>query len=123
MRPRRWLPVAVAAVILATSLVPGGGGGWTVGPVGVDKLLHVAGYGVLAVTTLFALRARDVRTSLAVVVLVTLFGGAVELLQWPVPGRAVSLLDLVADAVGALLGVVGWWVFGPADSTAGRPGD
>ncbi|NHX36874.1 MULTISPECIES: VanZ family protein [Halolamina] len=118
MRTRGWLPVAVALVILAASLVPGGGGGGTVGPVGVDKLLHVAGYAVLAAGTLVALRERTLRATLAVIVLVTLFGGVVELLQGPVPGRAVSLLDLVADAVGAGLGAGGWWVFGPSDPAA-----
>lgn len=109
MRSRRWLPAAVALCILAASLVPGGGGGGTVGPVGVDKLLHVVGYAVLAAATLVALRARTARTLLAVVVAVTLFGGVVELLQWPVPGRRVSVLDLVADAVGAVLGSAWWW--------------
>lgn len=120
MPSRRWLPVAIAATILAASLVPGGGGGGAIGPVGVDKLLHVAGYAVLAVTTLDAMRDRTLRAVLAVVVFVTVFGGAVELLQWPVPGRRVSVLDLVADAVGAVLGAAGWWVSGssPTDETA-----
>lgn len=123
MRARRWLPVAVALVILVASLVPGGGGGGTLGPVGVDKLLHVVGYAVLAGTSLWALRDRRLGATLAVVVLVTGYGGVVELLQGPVPGRAVSLLDLVADAVGAVLGVAGWWLFGRSDSTGGPTGE
>lgn len=123
MRSRRWLPLAVALLILVASLVPGGGGGGTLGPVGVDKLLHVAGYAVLAGTSLWTLRDRRLGTTLAVVVLVTGYGGVVELLQGPVPGRAVSLLDLVADAVGALLGVAGWWVFGHSRSTGGPRGE
>ena len=114
MDARRWLPVAVGVAVLAASLVPGtaGAGGGAVGPVGVDKLLHVAGYAVLAVATLVALRARTARSLVAVVVVVTAFGGVVELLQGFVPGRGVSVLDLVADAVGAVLGAVGWWVLG-----------
>jgi VanZ family protein len=122
VRSRRLLPVAVALAILAGSLVPGsasGAAGGTVGPVGVDKLLHVVGYAVLAVIRLWAAPARDARSVLAVVVAVTAFGGAVELLQWPIPGRSVSLLDLVADAVGAVLGTAGWWLFGsdPRETT------
>lgn len=125
MRSRRWLPVGVALVIAAASFVPGsasGAAGGAVGPVGVDKLLHVAGYAVLAVAVLAALRVRSLTAVLAAVVLVTAFGGVVELLQGPVPGRSVSLWDLVADGVGALLGAAGWWLIrlspGEPDSTA-----
>lgn len=119
MRSHRWLPLAVALGILAASLLPGGGGGSAVGPVGVDKLLHVGGYAVLAAATLFALRRRDVRSSLVVLIIVTAFGGVVELLQGPVPGRHVSVLDLVADAVGAVAGTAGWWLFGARSDDAG----
>ncbi len=121
MRSRRWLPIAVALAILAASLLPGStssAAGGAVGPVGVDKLLHAVGYAVLAAVVLAALRRPTGREVLAVVVLVTAFGGAVEILQAPVPGRSVSVLDLVADAVGAVLGAAGWWLFG-GDSRAG----
>ena len=121
MRSRSWLPVAVATAILAASLLPGsasGAAGGAVGPVGVDKLLHVVGYAVLAAVVLAALRRPNGREALAAVVLVTAFGGAVELLQGPIPGRSVSLLDLAADAVGAVLGALGWWLTGP---TLGEP--
>lgn len=111
MVSRSWLPAAVAAVILAASIVPGGGGGGAVGPVGVDKLLHVGGYAVLAATVLYARPSRTARASLAVVAAVTAFGGTVELLQGPIPGRHVSVLDLVADAVGAMAGTAAWWLF------------
>lgn len=124
MRSRRWLPVVVAAVILAASLVPGGGGSSSLGPIGVDKLLHVGGYAVLAVAALVAIHARTGRGALGVVLLVTVFGGVVELLQGPVPGRSVSFLDLVADAAGAVIGAAGWWLFGSrADGSAGASSD
>jgi hypothetical protein len=113
---RRWLPIAVAVVVLAASLVPGGGGGGTIGPVGVDKLLHVVGYAALAAASLFALRSRTLRTLLVVAVVVTVFGGVVDLLQGFVPGRAVSGLDLVADAVGAAAGVAAWRLFARSSS-------
>lgn len=113
MRSRRWAPLAVAAAILAASLLPGGGSGGAVGPIGIDKLLHAGGYAVLALTALCALRARSARASLGVILLVTVFGGAVELLQAPVAGRHVSTLDLAADAVGAAGGAVGWWLLAP----------
>jgi len=115
MRSRRLLPLALAVVILAASLVPGGGGGatgGTVGAIGVDKLLHFGGYALLTAVSLAALRARSARTVLAVALLVTVFGGVVELLQGPVPGRSVSTLDLVADALGALVGGAAWWLVG-----------
>lgn len=119
MASRNWLPVAVGAVILVASLVPGSGA--TIGPVGVDKLLHGAGYAVLAAATLFARGAQTARVFLAAVVAVTVFGGVVELLQGPVPGRHVSALDLVADAVGAMAGGAAWWLFG-GDGDSARPG-
>lgn len=116
MRWRRWLPVSIALVILAASLVPGGSGGGTVGPVGVDKLLHVGGYAVLAAASVVTLRHGDAWGSLGVIVAVTAFGGVIELLQGPVPGRHVSALDLVADAAGAVAGTAGWWLFGSDSS-------
>ena len=112
MHSRRRLPIAIAAAILAASLVPGGGGGGAVAGIGVDKLLHAGGYAVLAAAALAACRRVDARSALAVFLLVTALGGAVELLQAPVPGRSASVLDLAADAVGAAAGVTAWWLFG-----------
>lgn len=111
MRSRRWLPIAIAAVILVASLVPGGGGGGAVAGIGIDKLLHTGGYAVLAAAALAARRRVDARSVLVVGLLVTAFGGVVELLQAPVPGRSLSALDLAADAVGAAAGVTAWWLF------------
>lgn len=113
---RRWWPaVAVGTVVLVFSLVPLGGasgGSVAVLGVGVDKLLHVVDYAVLAFALGYAVRVRDPTTLLAVFAAAVLFGGVVELLQGLVPSRGTSMADAVANAVGAALGTVGWWLRG-----------
>lgn len=115
MDARWWPALVVGAVVLTLSLVPLGGGAGSVGGgavagVGVDKLLHVADYAVLALALLYATRARSARVCLAVFAAAVALGGAVELLQGVVPTRHPSLLDAAANAVGAALATVGWWV-------------
>lgn len=123
----RWgVVVAVAAGVLIVSVLPAGGG--PAGPLPVsDKLLHGAGYAVLAMTVLRAVRvdpfrrddaasrAVDVPSALVaagVVVAVAGYGGAVELLQWPLATRQASLADALANFIGAVAGAVAWRVQG-----------
>ncbi|AEN05911.1 VanZ family protein [Halolamina sp.] len=113
MNTRWWPVVLVAAVVLAFSVVPlGGTASGAVSGVGLDKLLHVIDYAALAFALGYAIRARRARVLLAVFAAAVAFGGAVELLQGPLPTRATSLADAVANAVGAALGTAGWWLLG-----------
>lgn len=113
----RWLPaVVVTGAILALSLVPLGGSGavssassGSIAGVGFDKLLHVVDYAALVITFLYATRARTVRACLVAFVAAAVLGGAIELLQGPVPTRETSLLDAVANTVGAAVATGGWW--------------
>lgn len=110
--------VAVTVVVVASSLAPaptGPGGAPTgdVAPPGSDLVVHAIGYAAVAYTLAAVLPARFRRTDSAlplvgVVVATAALGGAVELAQSFVPGRTLSTLDAVANAVGATVGVV-WW--------------
>ena len=112
-RGRRWFPaVAVAAVILVGAVLRPSGVGRALGPLGVvglDKYLHALAFGVLAVTIAVALRATSVERLVTTVVLVTVgYGLVVELVQLPLPYRSFSLLDVAADAVGAIVVALVW---------------
>jgi len=74
-----------------------------------DKLLHVVGYAGLGVLALRAFhgglaRPRPVPTALAGIAVV-LWGISDEIHQHFVPGRDASGLDVLADAIGFLVGV------------------
>lgn len=80
------------------------------GPYGPDKLLHLLGHGGL--TAAFVAALDDDRSSLragvVAVVLSTVFGIAIELLQEAVPGREFERGDVVAGLLGSLVGVLSW---------------
>lgn len=92
---RRWV-LAWAVVVLVASVVPTGPP--DAGGVPVDKLLHVAGYAVLA-----WLVAREASIPVAVVAAFA-FGLCVEGVQSLVAWRTASLLDAAANLAGALAG-------------------
>lgn len=75
-----------------------------------DKFLHIAAYAPLGFLILRALtggRLANIRwpRALAAVALSVLYGVSDEIHQIYVPGRTPDSLDVVADAVGAALGV------------------
>ena len=79
----------------------------------LDKYLHALAYGVLAATTLFAVRpdrrrANPVRVALFVILFCILYGISDELHQAFVPSRMPDIFDLLADATGACLTVSAW---------------
>ncbi|GAA5785744.1 VanZ family protein [Chitiniphilus shinanonensis] len=67
-----------------------------------DKIQHFLGYGVLAALALAAFPPRMWRAWLGA----TSMGVAVECAQYFVPYRSFDLRDMLANALGALLGVV-----------------
>lgn len=70
---------------------------------GIDKLHHAVAYGVLTLLLLFgAGMPRDAKTWWLVGAAVA-YGATDELHQAFVPGREPDILDLLADALGALL--------------------
>lgn len=119
---RRTLPaVAFAAYVLYASVIdPGGGAGAgevantmaATGPLGIfgpDKWLHAGTYATLAFLVAFALSAGTGRALLAAWLLAAAFGAGVEVVQYPLAARSADVLDALANAAGAALGV-GVWV-------------
>lgn len=80
----------------------------------LDKIAHVGMYAILSVLCFRALMqslagCRQLRIALLSVLMATLYGASDELHQYFIPYRQADTLDLVADAVGAVLGVLIWW--------------
>jgi len=80
---------------------------------GQDKLFHLIAYGLLGFLAMGAMRlpATGYRQGQAwtVAVLVALYGVSDEIHQHFVPGRTVEVYDVLADALGGLLGA--WLMF------------
>jgi len=101
-------PLTWSAIILWLSLTPSppqfsGLFSW-------DKLLHAGAYGLLTVLLaqfLLCLMRDDVRLYAISFVATVTYGGLLEILQLTIQtGRTAEWLDLLADAVGALLACV-----------------
>ena len=80
----------------------------------LDKGLHSIAYGVLAFSALFAVpeqkyQAHPYWISLLVVLFCLLYGISDEFHQSFVPGRFLSVLDMVADTIGAVVVVWIWY--------------
>ncbi len=94
-----WL--AILAVITVGSLLP------KMSPpgeqFGVDKLLHAFFFLLLAALPLFGVPDR--KTALLLALSVAPYGYLLEFMQRSVPGREFSAHDLIANNLGALLGL------------------
>ena len=107
-----WGPVVLQmAIIFAASSIPNLGQR----PGGIsDKSGHSIGYALLAGLLLRAfargrLAGVTWRAAAAAVVLATMYGASDELHQAFVPGRSSDRYDVLADFIGAVMGVaVGW---------------
>ena len=82
----------------------------------IDKVLHAGIYGLLALTTLFAVGkkrtlARPYQVGFLVIVFCFLYGISDEYHQSFIPGRTPSIWDICADTTGAFLMVVLWLRF------------
>ena len=82
-----------------------------------DKSGHSIGYAMLAGVLLRALaggrlRGVTVMRGLIAIVLATIYGVSDEFLQLFVPGRSADRYDVLADSVGATIGVAIGWLAG-----------
>lgn len=76
-----------------------------------DKLIHIAEYAVLGLLIARALKLQGFKATpflkiLLAAELAFLYGATDELHQFFVPGRFASVVDLLADGAGALLGSI-----------------
>jgi len=93
------------AFVVAASLVPAGAGHVPRLPIN-DKVGHFASYAVLALLGMPL--ARSPRARAFVWLAIVGLGAGLEALQLLVPGRAAEGGDLLADALGALVGTLIW---------------
>lgn len=80
---------------------------------GIDKWTHLAAYGTLAATVLFAFdarrkSARPLHVVGLTVVFCLLYGISDEFHQSFIVGRTASIYDLLADGCGALVSCAAW---------------
>ena len=85
----------------------------------IDKVLHAGIYGLLALTTLFAvgkklISAHPRPVAFLVLLFCALYGLSDEFHQSFIPGRTPSVWDLFADTTGAGLAVFLWQQFLPS---------
>ena len=75
-----------------------------------DKVLHVALYAPLGFLVAYGLASFGSRRNIVLYAsfLALLYGATDEFHQWWVPGRDTSVVDVVADGIGALLGGYGY---------------
>jgi VanZ family protein len=128
-RPRRsrlalWWPALAWAALLFTlssfSRLPSPPGGIT------DKHEHALGYGVLSAFVLRGLSGATLAgvsggTAAGAALLATAYGVTDELHQSFVPGRDASVLDLAADAVGAVGAAGALWAWAIIRSRRSTP--
>lgn len=120
-----WLIVFVLAfVVIYTSTAPPSGDP----PPLSDKLLHYLEYAALTLSVLLAALWAPIRgvgrfriSPLAVVLLVFVFGLAIEVVQAPLPERDAEILDALANGGGALSALIAWTLLRVA-SENGRAG-
>ena len=79
---------------------------------GLDKIQHIVAYGVLAFLLAKATYRRYSWSSLAIIVMaVILFGVCDELYQSTIPNRSSSIMDVMADGIGAVAGFFVAWMW------------
>lgn len=113
--PERWIwtlaALAWAGLIFWASSQEAGSGRLDLIDIpGLDKVAHFVSFGVLAALAAQALRGvGDVWSLVLAVVLASAYGVTDELHQQFTPGRTPSVLDWVADTLGAVAFVLGVW--------------
>jgi VanZ family protein len=112
LRASLWLTsLLILIVIMGLSLIP-----QSPAPGAWDKLAHATAYSILVLNVLFAAawapRLGEGRwpTSHVVIVAVAVsLGAAIEILQDAFFGRTADVLDVTANALGAVMGTAAWY--------------
>ncbi len=115
--PIRWgITLCFAAIVVALSVSPGierTGDNvfvWIVvnAPQPLQKLMHVAVYSALALLWMWTLESIESRSlRIALVILATVgFGIVLEWYQTQVPGRFGTIIDVLLNVVGTLIGLI-----------------
>jgi len=111
---RRLVFFAYLATVLGATLAPLSGGAYKA-VTGLDKVVHVGLFGGVAVLLCWNLNSLTVRSARTVFWVTTLFALVIEIVQGRLWYRSGDFWDLLAGAVGALVGVLfslfvsRWW--------------
>lgn len=102
--PRLWLLVlgALVCVVGKLALTPSNHPNLSLG---WDKLNHFSAFAALGVAAWLGFRTASRYQRLSLLCLLA-YGGAIEVIQLYVPGRSSEWLDLLADAVGIVVGAL-----------------
>jgi hypothetical protein len=105
-----WLAAAVAwtAAVLIANSVSVSDPQWAPPFLGADKVTHGVMYAGIAFAWRRAFRSARDSVSWSVLLLAIVLGALDEWHQTTVPGRSAEVLDWVADAGGAALGILAW---------------
>lgn len=109
----RWTGITVlAGAILVVSVVPiPGAVPDESGGLPTSLLFHAVGYAALAMTLRISLIAtRRPHTNAGALLGASAYGALIECLQYPLPYRTFSYLDMLINATGAGLGLALLWV-------------
>ena len=71
----------------------------------LDKLEHVIEYSVLGFLTVSCFKKIDRKTIILAILITSLYGVLDEFHQYFVPGRDFSILDMLADSLGSIVGI------------------
>lgn len=107
---RPWLAAAIAwtaAVLIANSFSVSDPQ-WTPLFTGADKMTHAVMYAGIALAWRHVFRTRNSALTWSVLLGAVVLGALDEWHQTTVPGRSAEVLDWVADAGGAALGILVW---------------
>jgi VanZ family protein len=95
-----------ASLILIATSIPIPAALASASPTGADKLVHFGMYAMLAWLAVGASAPATTRAALTAFAMVAAFGVLDEWHQQFIPGRSMSVADLVADVVGGGVGVL-----------------
>jgi len=106
---RRLLVLSLVGVLVA-AVVPYGSktNSVVVFSVGLDKILHFAGFGVMTFLAIAAGRGLSRSRKLLLLALVPFFGLGIEALQYFLSYRTFNPLDILANMCGVLCSILVW---------------
>ncbi len=105
MTTRRVVFAAYLTTVLAATLAPLSSGAY-VAVSGFDKIVHIVLFGGVAMALHWNLNSIKHPNPWGVIIVTSVFAAFVEIVQSILPYRSGDIWDLIAGAVGAVLGVL-----------------
>ena len=76
-----------------------------------DKVGHFIGYSILSLNAFLVFGLKPIKKGMLLIFGLLGLGGLLEIFQGYVPGREVSMMDIVANSIGVFIGTAlySWW--------------